>query len=138
MYKNSEGPRSLTTDAHDYKSIFHCFSAYSIRKFDTGLNFETRSYKIMFLLYNNCFNNTVRVTFWLCRRSWRCRRCSLTKTCWAKLVRLGQIPLHLSEIRRNLSKIETKYGQKWLDLAILIRFGQNQNLASPKHSISYG
>jgi len=33
-----------------------------------------------------------------------------------------------------LGKIKTKFGKKLLDLSNLIRFGQNQNLASPKTS----
>jgi len=46
----------------------------------------------------------------------------LAKTFWEKLIRFGQIWLDLGDIWAYLSKI-------W---AGLIRFGQNQNLASPK------
>jgi len=39
-------------------------------------------------------------------------------------------------------KISAKFGQIWTKVikiwAYLIRFGQNQNLVSPKHEISYG
>jgi len=42
-------------------------------------------------------------------------------------MRLGQISLHLS-------KLEAKFGQKWLDLVNSIGFGKNLNLASPKNT----
>jgi len=39
----------------------------------------------------------------------------------------------------DLGKIKAKFGKNLGEIwTSLIKFGQNQNLASPKHSISYG